>query len=135
MSWRQIRNTGGLNDIVKGLIDAQQRQQAEQGVEDINDLEQARVDFDGIAYTDTHTATLNGTEGDTDTVAYDDTESGRTVGPKFRLCGGEGMTYFIANAPSANRAKSYDTQVASPGGESGNERAIVGFCQTAAGGS
>lgn len=134
MSWRQIRSSGGLTDVIKAMIEEQQRQQAEAGVEDINDLEQARVDFDGIAYTDTGTPTLNGTESDTDTIAYTDIEEGGIRGPKFRLCGGDGTSFIIANAPTGNKAKTGDTYIGN-GGFASSEAAVVGHCQFAGAGT
>ncbi|MGI0012792.1 MAG: hypothetical protein ACREBU_05010 [Nitrososphaera sp.] len=127
MSWRQIRSSGGLTDVIKAMIEEQQRQQAESGVEDINDLEQARVDFDGIAYTDSHTATLNGTESDSDAIAYTDNHDGIVRNRIFRLCGGDSTTFTIAGAPAGAKHKSGDGYVGD--GNFGNtECAIVGHC-------
>ncbi len=126
-AWRQIRSTGGLNDVVKSLIEEQQRQQAELGVEDINDLEQARVDFDGIAYTDTHTATLNGTESDTDTIDYTDADEPSSRGRIFRMCGGDSTSFVIANAPAGAKYKTGDT-FSRDGCFGRNESAVIGHC-------
>jgi hypothetical protein len=127
MSWRQIRRTGGLPDIVKGMIEEQQRQQAESGIEDINDLEQARVDFDAIAYTDTGTGTLDGTESDTDTIDYSDNDEPMSRGRIFRLCGGDATSFTIAGALSGAKHKSGDT-LSKDGCFGRNEAAIVGHC-------
>lgn len=127
MSWRQIRRSGGLPDIVKGMIEEQQRQQAESGIEDINDLEQARVDFDGIVYTDTGTGTLNGTESDTDNIASSDSEEGKAKTRSFRMAGGDSTTFTIASAPAAAKQKSGDGYVGD-GAFSNCECAIVGHC-------
>jgi hypothetical protein len=127
MSWRQIRRTGGLPDIVKGMIEEQQRQQAESGIEDINDLEQARVDFDAIAYTDTGTGTLSGTESDTDTMSYTDNYDGHERNSIFRLCGGDATSFTIAGAPAGAKHKTGDT-LSKDGCFGRNEAAIVGHC-------
>jgi hypothetical protein len=128
MSWRQIRSAGSsLPDIVHDLIEQQQRQHAELGVEDINDLEQARVDFDGIAFTDSYAATLNGTESDADNIAYTDDHDGLARNRIFRLCGGDSTTFSIAGAPAGAKHKSGDGYVGD--GNFGNtECAVVGHC-------
>jgi hypothetical protein len=128
MSWAQIRRTGGLDDIVKAMIEQQQRLEAERGVEDVNDLEQARVDFDSIAYADSYTATLNGTESDTDAIAYADVDEPSSRGRIFRLAGGDAITFAISNAPSSMKQKTGDTFSKVGCFGSASEAAVIGHC-------
>jgi hypothetical protein len=109
------------------MIEEQQRQQAESGIEDINDLEQARVDFDAIVYGDLGTGNLNGTESDTDTINYDDSSEPTDKDRIFRLCGGDATSFTIADAPAGAKHKTGDT-LSKDGCFGRNEAAVIGHC-------
>ncbi|MEW5839584.1 MAG: hypothetical protein AB1753_01140 [Thermoproteota archaeon] len=95
MSFRQLRKIPGLSGIVKDLAEQQNRAQAEDGVEDLTEFGQNRVDTDAIAFTDTDSEILNGDKVDSDNVALSDTdsESSFTSG-QFRVDG-----YFQTDEP------------------------------------
>ena len=79
MSFRQLRKVPGLSGIVKDLAEQQNRARAEDGVEDMTEFGQSRVDTDAIAFTDADSETLDGDRVDTDdSIAHADadTESG-----------------------------------------------------------
>jgi hypothetical protein len=95
MSFRQLRKIPGLGGIVKDLAEQQIRSQAEDGVEDLTEFGQNRVDTDAIAFADSDSEILDGDKVDSDSVAFTDTdsESSFTTG-QFRADGG-----FVTDEP------------------------------------
>jgi hypothetical protein len=122
MSFRQLRKIPGLSATVKDLAEQQNRAQAEEGIEDLSQFGQNRVDTDSIAFTDTDTELLNGDKVDTDNLAYTDadTESGFTSG-QFKVDGHfQTDEPYCPEAPAAVFDKAGFETVSSP--------AVADFC-------
>lgn len=126
--WQKIRSGGGIAEDISALAAAQQRAEAEGGIEDTDEFSQGRVDYDalGMSMDPAKQTKTFGDRQDTDVINLSDNslDGQHLHSAIFRMAGGDGTSYIpMSPLPSP---KTGDV-VTGEGAYAGPDQLVFGF--------